>query len=535
MSVPMNQIDTTRPTEGSADVGLRPPLPRHITSTSSALSSRIGAVTSFLAAGLARIAAPAQVVGSRSHLNHSSGASKTCLATLLSAVATLWVSAALAQVTPPDSGTSAADVIENLARWREDPQTNAQAQTALYYMIPGKSCDSPPSGTDNVDGHQDVTTGVMTPTYGFPAQADPCTVGVGQGRGLSAWNRMIRIKFQNTQEAIALCSDVNGLVWETATESASGLLNARECDTDRFLNFKIPDKVGALEYDLLLQTQGGTQIVLGQWDGDGEWNLESPPACDTVDWQEVELSQATKDVFQCAVDGTAYEYADFHVFTVVEGDSTKICKSQLPINVNNQDNSALFCEQSAGVVRAVFDWDNNSRLPDNSGTRLSWLNTITQFGSRAQGNVACGAAGETVSGRCANQLADGFRAFGDMAGPGGDAIVDLDISNLTGLNAMFVRAGAFNQDIGAWETGAITDMGYMFNTAKSFNQDISGWDTSNMTRMERMFVDAPAFNQNLSDWDVSKVTTMASMFKNAKAFNQDLSGWDVARSYQLVL
>ncbi|MBT7313771.1 MAG: BspA family leucine-rich repeat surface protein, partial [Halieaceae bacterium] len=249
--------------------------------------------------------------------------------------------------------------------------------------------------------------------------------------------------------------------------------------------------------------------------------------------------------------GQEYEYADFHVFTVVEGDSTDICKSQLPINVNNQDNDALFCEQSAGVVRAVFDWKNRSSQPDNYGARLSWLNTITQFGSRAQGNVACGAAGETVSGRCANQLADGFRAFGDMAGPGGVAIVDLDISNLTSLNAMFVRAGAFNENIGAWDTSAITDMGYIFNTAKSFNQDISGWNTGSVTRMKfmffsaqsfnqplawntsnvldmsNMFKDARVFNQDISSWDTGNVTNMGEMFKEAKAFDQDLSGWNV--------
>ena len=70
-----------------------------------------------------------------------------------------------------------------------------------------------------------------------------------------------------------------------------------------------------------------------------------------------------------------------------------------------------------------------------------------------------------------------------MAGPGGVAIVDLDISNLTSLNAMFVRAGAFNENIGAWDTSAITDMGYIFNTAKSFNQDISGWNTGSVTRI----------------------------------------------------
>ena len=357
-----------------------------------------------------------------------------------------------------------------------------------------------------------------------------CQIGEVTGREAnSIWDRTVKLKWKTPEACKA-----NTALFFGGVEAKLNTLPA-ECDGTQLRNYDIPDLTAAVVNGGKIAVQLGMDIPNGNGGSDlsqdliiGYWTpaAPAPPECsdESIDW----TTAATEEGWSCAVDGTAYEYADFHVFTVVEGDSTKICKSQLPINVNNQDNSALFCEQSAGVVRAVFDWANNSRLPDNSGARLSWLNTITQFGSRAQGNVACGAAGETVSGRCANQLADGFRAFGDMAGPGGDAIVDLDISNLTGLNAMFVRAGAFNQDIGAWETGAITDMGYMFNTAKSFNQDISGWDTSNMTRMERMFVDAPAFNQNLSDWDVSKVTTMASMFKNAKAFNQDIGSWTTA-------
>ena len=58
-----------------------------------------------------------------------------------------------------ESGTSAADVIEYVARWRsEPPGSNTAANTALYYMLPGDVCDSPPPGTGTVDGHRDVTT-----------------------------------------------------------------------------------------------------------------------------------------------------------------------------------------------------------------------------------------------------------------------------------------------------------------------------------------------------------------------------------------
>ena len=407
-------------------------------------SRGFGAVMSFLAAGLARIAAPAQVVDPRNHQHHSSSASKTCLATLLSVVATLWVSAALAQATPPLSGDSAADVIEYLARWRGNPPgSSTAALTGLYYMRPGNRCDSPPSGTDIVDGHPDVTTGVMTPTYGRESDALACTVGVGQRDG-GPWDHTVKIKFKNTPEAIALCQDVNGLRWQISTESRQGQNSYRECDTERLMNFKLPTNLGAPEWDLVLTTQSGTQIVLGQWDGGGEWNLESPPACDTVDWQEVELSEATKDVFQCTVDGTPYAYADFHILTT---DGTDVCANlvdQLPTEDN--DGKGLFCSSDDGTktVRAIYDWDN-AYDGEKPPIALSWLISVEQIGSRGGSN--CGKAGPTVAVRCANQLKSGQRAFRGMGGKGGEGIRKLDVTNLTNLSWMFFLSASFNDDL----------------------------------------------------------------------------------------
>jgi surface protein len=46
---------------------------------------------------------------------------------------------------------------------------------------------------------------------------------------------------------------------------------------------------------------------------------------------------------------------------------------------------------------------------------------------------------------------------------------------------MFRNAYAFNQPIGAWNTGAVTNMDNMFNGATVFNQNISAWNVINVS------------------------------------------------------
>ena len=99
---------------------------------------------------------------------------------------------------------------------------------------------------------------------------------------------------------------------------------------------------------------------------------EVPDECSSADWAVVEASDASKQAFRCVADEAVYEYADFHVLTTT-GNGADICQSSLPINVNNQNNDALFCSESEGVVRAIFDWDNRSIEPGGMGIRLTWL------------------------------------------------------------------------------------------------------------------------------------------------------------------
>ena len=106
-------------------------------------------------------------------------------------------------------------------------------------------------------------------------------------------------------------------------------------------------------------------------------------------------------------------------------------------------------------------------------------------------------------------------------------ITGWDVSHVTSMDRMFVRANNFNQDISGWDTSSVTSMRGMFNFASSFNQDISGWDTSNVTNMASMFSRASSFDQDIGGWDTSSVTTMQGMFYNTP-FNQDIGGWDTS-------
>ena len=103
-----------------------------------------------------------------------------------------------------------------------------------------------------------------------------------------------------------------------------------------------------------------------------------------------------------------------------------------------------------------------------------------------------------------------------------------NVSRVTTMEGMFIRATTFNQPIGAWKMSNVKSVKGMFGNATSFNQPIGGWDVGEVENMAHMFMSAQAFNQPIGGWDVSKVKTMRSMFRGALAFNQPIGGWDVS-------
>ena len=228
---------------------------------------------------------------------------------------------------------------------------------------------------------------------------------------------------------------------------------------------------------------------------------------ESIDW----TTAATEEGWSCTVDGTAYEYLDFHVIKKMAASKGKTCES-----FTGDMNGIKACASTVDGNDAYFivlgTWSNNKN------TSFEWVDGFTQFGR----NFKTGKR---------EQIDDNYRAFYKMGGDGGPAMGGLDTSNITEADAWFWEAESFNRDISGWDTSNMTKMRDMFNNARAFRgRNLSRWDVGQVTDMSRMFTSAWVFNQNLSAWNVSKVTTMAFMFQNAEAFNQDLSGWNVSKS-----
>ncbi|MEO9871498.1 BspA family leucine-rich repeat surface protein [Ekhidna sp.] len=118
-------------------------------------------------------------------------------------------------------------------------------------------------------------------------------------------------------------------------------------------------------------------------------------------------------------------------------------------------------------------------------------------------------------------------SFSDWNGAGFSAEDNPDLSQVTDMSQMFIRAGSFNDDINDWDVGNVTTMVAVFREAFDFNRPLNGWDVSNVINMGVMFENANNFNQDLNSWQVGKVTDMSRMFNGADNFNGDISIWNV--------
>ena len=108
-------------------------------------------------------------------------------------------------------------------------------------------------------------------------------------------------------------------------------------------------------------------------------------------------------------------------------------------------------------------------------------------------------------------------------------IGNLDTSNVTDMSRMFHSCYNLQKlDLSGWNTSKVTDMRSMFTgcSALALLLGIEHWDTSNVTSMNATFMKALKFNQDISMWDYSNVENMSAMFANCtKLPNLDISNF----------
>ena len=202
----------------------------------------------------------------------------------------------------------------SFSRWTSDANGD-EAGAALYTLTKGTSPCTALQG-----GEQQLLR--------FEEQLNTrvCQIGEVTGKESNVWDNTVKLKWKTPEACKA-----NTALFFGGVEAKLNTLPA-ECDGDgtQLRNYAIPDLTAAVVNGGRIAVQLGMDIPNGNGGSDlsqdliiGYWTPPPPPAppeCsdESIDW----TTAATEEGWSCAVDGTAYEYADFHVFTVVEGDST---------------------------------------------------------------------------------------------------------------------------------------------------------------------------------------------------------------------
>ena len=102
-----------------------------------------------------------------------------------------------------------------------------------------------------------------------------------------------------------------------------------------------------------------------------------------------------------------------------------------------------------------------------------------------------------------------------------------NVGNVENFDYMFTDAKAFHQSLSNWDTSNAISMKAMFADATSFSgQGLSNWQvTTKCQDMEAMFLRATNFNEDISSWHVSSNTRLTDMFYDATSFDQNLCSW----------
>ncbi|OTO08302.1 hypothetical protein A5882_003774, partial [Enterococcus sp. 4E1_DIV0656] len=112
-----------------------------------------------------------------------------------------------------------------------------------------------------------------------------------------------------------------------------------------------------------------------------------------------------------------------------------------------------------------------------------------------------------------------------------EGLENLDTSNVTNMEGMFLSAKINNLDLSSLNTSRVTNMSRMFGSMSELESiDVSGFDTRNVTLMNSMFMSTALTSLNLSNFDTSKVTRLQQMFDGSRNLSSLLGAenWDTS-------
>lgn len=102
---------------------------------------------------------------------------------------------------------------------------------------------------------------------------------------------------------------------------------------------------------------------------------------------------------------------------------------------------------------------------------------------------------------------------------------DIDVSEITDMNDLFLGLDPHNIDISEWNVLNVENMYGMFSACVNFNSDLSNWNTSNLIDMKYMFYFCRKFEGNgLEKWNVSKVKYMKDALEYCESLKK-LPSW----------
>jgi hypothetical protein len=174
-----------------------------------------------------------------------------------------------------------------------------------------------------------------------------------------------------------------------------------------------------------------------------------------------------------------------------------------------------------GVSSVLINWDDGAQTTEVSETYEHSYESEGTYYIEISGNIT--------------QFGNGLTGY-----PNADKILDVLSWGNLGLTSL---SGAFKNAVNITSVpntlpATIIDISYMFYGASLFNSvNVLNWDLTNVENINYVFLKASAFNRNIGNWNFTNadLRKWKFIYYQATAYNQELSGWIYDRITKILL